>query len=175
MENFSELIRHRRSCRDYTSEEIDAEHLRLILRAALYSPTSRNRQAWHFIVVDNPTDIEKLADCKEHGSAFLKNAPIAIVILGNPQENDCWIEDGSIAVTSMQYQAEELGLGSCWIQVRNRGLNSGVAASEIVKGILNIPDEMDVLCILAVGHKQSPLKEKDDDRLKWEQVHIGKY
>ena len=45
------------------------------------------------------------------GSQFLKDAPLAIVVLGDPMQNDCWVEDGSIAAISMQYQAEELGLG----------------------------------------------------------------
>jgi len=37
-------------------------------------------------------------------------------VLGDPMQNDCWVEDGSIAAISMQYQAEALGLGSCWVQ-----------------------------------------------------------
>ena len=65
-------------------------------------------------------DIEKIADAKDLGSQFLKEAPLAIVVLGDPTQNDCWIEDGSIAAISMQYQAEDLGLGSCWCHQRGR-------------------------------------------------------
>ena len=130
---------------------------------------------WHFIVVDDKLDIEKIADAKEAGAQLLKGAPLAIVVLGNPQENDCWIEDGSIAAISMQYQAEELGLGSCWVQMRDRGLSDGTSADEVLRGILDIPEEMRVLCVLAVGHKAEERKPQDEEKLKWENVHIAKY
>ena len=115
MTNFKTLAQTRRSHRKFTSEEIDAEDVKLILRAALMSPTSKGQRAWEFIVVDDKMDLEKLSDAKAMGGQFLKEAPLAIVVLGDPMVNDCWIEDGSIAAISMQYQAEELGLGSCWV------------------------------------------------------------
>lgn len=165
----------RRSYRKFTSEEVDPEAVKTIIRAALMSPTSKTRRAWHFIVVDDRLDIEKIADAKDAGAQLLKGAPLAIVVLGNPQENDCWIEDGSIAAISMQYQAEELGLGSCWVQMRDRGLSDGTSADEVLRGILDIPDEMCVLCVLAVGHKAEERKPQDEEKLKWENVHIAKY
>ena len=165
----------RRSYRKFTPEEVDPEAVKTIIRAALMSPTSKTRRAWHFIVVDDRLDIEKIADAKDAGAQLLKGAPLAIVVLGNPQENDCWIEDGSIAAISMQYQAEELGLGSCWVQLRDRGLSDGTSADEVLRGILDIPEEMCVLCVLAVGHKAEERKPQDEEKLKWENVHIAKY
>ena len=165
----------RRSYRKFTSEEVDPEAVKTIIRAALMSPTSKTRRAWHFIVVDDRLDIEKIADAKDAGAQLLKGAQLAIVVLGNPQENDCWIEDGSIAAISMQYQAEELGLGSCWVQMRDRGLSDGTSADEVLRGILDIPEEMCVLCVLAVGHKAEERKPQDEEKLKWENVHIAKY
>lgn len=165
----------RRSYRKFTPEEVDPEAVKTIIRAALMSPTSKTRRAWHFIVVDDKLDIEKIADAKDAGAQLLKGAPLAIVVLGNPQENDCWIEDGSIAAISMQYQAEELGLGSCWVQMRDRGLSDGTSADEVLRGILDIPEEMCVLCVLAVGHKAEERKPQDEEKLKWENVHIAKY
>ena len=81
----------RRSHRKFTEQEIDADDVRLILRAALMSPTSKGQRAWQFVVVDDKQDIEKLADAKDLGSQFLKGAPLAIVVLGDPVQNDCWI------------------------------------------------------------------------------------
>lgn len=173
--DFKDLVFVRRSYRKFTSEEVDPEAVKTIIRAALMSPTSKTRRAWHFIVVDDRLDIEKIADAKDAGAQLLKGAPLAIVVLGNPQENDCWIEDGSIAAISMQYQAEELGLGSCWVQMRDRGLSDGTSADEVLRGILDIPEEMCVLCVLAVGHKAEERKPQDEEKLKWENVHIAKY
>ena len=142
MTDFKTLAQIRRSHRKFTNEEIDPEALKLILRAALMSPTSKSQRAWQFVVVDDKMDLEKLADAKNMGSQFLKDAPVApvaIVVLGDPMQNDCWVEDGSIAAISMQYQAEELGLGSCWIQMRGRGLDDGTTADTVIRGVLDIP------------------------------------
>ena len=175
MTEFKELVRLRRSHRKFTAQEIDADDVRLILRAALMSPTSKGQRGWQFVVVENKNDIEKLADAKELGSQFLKDAPLAIVVLGNPAENDCWVEDGSIAAISMQYQAEDLGLGTCWIQMRGRVLSDGTTADMVIRGVLNIPENLNVLCVLAVGYKADERKPQNEDKLKWENVHVDKY
>ena len=175
MTDFNELVKIRRSHRKFTDEDISPEHVQSILRAALMSPTSKSQRAWQFVVVDDKTDIEKLADAKDLGSQFMKGAPLAIVVLGDPQKNDCWVEDGSIAAVSMQYQAEELGLGSCWVQMRGRGLADGTPADEVIRGVLDIPANLNTLCIIAVGHKADERKPQNEDNLKWENVHAEKY
>lgn len=175
MTDFKELVQLRRSCRKYTDSEIDAEDIRLIMRAALMSPTSKGQRNWHFIVTDNKKAIEKLSDAKDMGSQFMKGAPVAIVVAGDPMQNDCWIEDGSIAAISMQYQAEELGLGSCWVQMRGRGLSDGTTADDVIRGVLGLPDNYSVLCVIAVGRKADERKPQNEDKLKWENVHIDKF
>ena len=175
MTDFKDLAQMRRSHRKFTEQELDAEQVRLIMRAALMSPTSKGQRAWQFVVVDDKQDIEKIADAKDLGSQFLKGAPLAIVVLGDSVQNDCWVEDGSIAAISMQYQAEELGLGSCWIQMRGRGLSDGTSADTVIRGILDIPENLNVLCVVAIGHKADERKPQNEDKLKWENVHIDKY
>lgn len=175
MKDFKDLVQMRRSHRKFTDEELTDEQVQLILRAALMSPTSKGRRAWHFIVVDDKDDLAKLADAKEKFAQFVKDAPLAIVVAGDPQENECWIEDGSIAAISMQLQAEDLGLGSCWAQMRNNYLSDGAASEDVIRGILDIPENMRVLCVVAFGHKADVRKPQNEDRLKWENVHIGKF
>jgi nitroreductase len=175
MNSFKDLVQQRRSHRKFTEQEIDADHVKLILRAALMAPTSKSQRAWHFVVVDDKADLEKLADAKDMGGQFVKDAPLAVVVLGDAMQNDCWVEDGTIAAISMQYQAEDLGLGSCWVQLRGRGLADGTPADTVVRGILHIPDNYSVLCIIAFGHKADERKPQNEDKLKWENVHIGKF
>jgi len=145
------------------------------LRAGLMAPTSKGQRGWHFVVVEDRMDLEKLSDAKDLGGQFLKDAPLAIVVLGNPMQNDCWVEDGSIAAISMQYQAEALGLGSCWVQMRRRGLSDGTTADTVIRGVLDIPEEWSCLCVLAVGHKADERKPQNEDKLKWENVHVNKF
>ena len=175
MTNFKDLAQLRRSHRKFTDEEIDAEDVRLIMRAGLMAPTSKGQRAWQFVVVEDKMDLEKLSDAKDLGGQLIKDAALAIVVLGDPMQNDCWVEDGSIAAISMQYQAEELGLGSCWVQMRGRGLSDGTSADTVIRGILDIPENFSVLCVIAVGHKADERKPQNEDKLKWENVHVGKF
>ena len=175
MTDFKTLVQTRRSHRKFSDEKVDAEHVRLILRAALMAPTSKSCRAWHFIVVEDKTDIEKIADSKDMGGQFLKSAPLVVVVAALPSENDCWIEDCSIAAISMQYQAEELGLGSCWAQIYKRGLSDGTTATEVLQGILGLPDDYQVLCAIGFGHAIDVRKEQNDDNLKWENVHLNHF
>lgn len=170
--DFKELVQVRRSHRKYTEEEISAEDVQLLLRAALMSPTSKGQRSWQFAVVDDKLQIEKLSDCKDMGSQFLKDAPLCIVVMGDAAQNDCWIEDGSIAAYSILLQAEDLGLGGCWVQVRNRGLSDGTNAEKVVRGILDLPENLSVLCILGLGHKAAERQPQNEERLKWEQVLV---
>ena len=173
--DFKDLVQQRRSHRKFTAEDIDGENVKMILRAGLMSPTSKGQRAWQFVVVDNKLDLEKLADAKDLGGAFIKDAAMAIVVLGDPMQNDCWVEDGSIAAISMQYQAEELGIGSCWVQMRGRGLSDGTTADMVIQGVLGIPENLSCLCILALGRKADERKPQNEDKLKWENVHVDKY
>ena len=175
MVDFSTLVKKRRSHRKFDEKKIDAEHVSLILRAALMAPTSKSCRAWHFIEVEDKNDIEKIADAKEMGGQFLKSAPLVIVVAGLPSENDCWIEDCSIAAISMQYQAEELGLGSCWAQIHKRGLSDGTTATEVIQGVLGLPDDYMVLCAIGFGYALDERKEQNEENLKWENVHLNKF
>ncbi len=173
--DFKELAQMRRSHRKFTEEEISAEEVQLIMRTALMAPTSKSQRAWQFVVVDDKMDLEKLSDAKDLGGQFIKGAAMAVVVLGDPMQNDCWVEDGAIAAISMQYQAEDLGLGSCWVQMRGRGLSDGTSADEVIRGILDIPENLSCLCVVAFGHKADERKPQNEDKLKWENVHVAKY
>ena len=175
MENFSDLIRLRRSMRKFTSEELAPEEVVTLLKAALMSPTSKRSNSWQFIAVDDKETLDKLSRCKEHGAAFLADAALAIVVMADPLASDVWIEDASVASILIQLQAEDMGLGSCWIQVRERFTATGMSSDEYVHGILDIPLQLQVLSIIAIGHKGMERKPFDEAHLQWEKVHINKY
>ena len=175
MENFSELIKKRRSTRKFTDEELSQDEVVALLKAALMSPSSKRTNCWQFVVVDDKEMLERRSHCKAHGAEFLGGAPLAIVVLGDPLVSDVWIEDTAIASLMIQLQAEDLGLGSCWIQVRERYTEDETPADEVVRELLDIPLQMQVLSIVAVGHKAAERKPFNEDNLLWEKVHINKY
>ena len=120
MESFATLIKHRKSTRKFTDQLLNPEQVEMILKAALMAPASKRKNPWQFVVVEDKEMLAKLSVCKPAGAAFLKDCALAVVVLANVMESDVWVEDASIASIYMQLQAEDLGLGSCWCQIRNR-------------------------------------------------------
>ena len=175
MEKFSELIKVRRSHRAFTEELLSGDDVKLLLRAGLMAPSSKGLHSYEFIVVEDKQMLAALSKCKQVGSDFLSGAPLVIVVLADPRISDVWIEDASVAATNILLQAEDLGLGACWIQLRDRLSAEGEPTEDIVKSLLGIPDEMRAVCMIAVGHKGMERKPQNEDRLKWERVHIGQY
>ena len=175
MENFSELIKVRRSMRQFTDQAVSADELRLLLRAGLMAPSSKGLHSYEFVTVTDRPTLEALSQSKQVGSDFLAQAPLAIVVLADPEVSDVWIEDASVAAANILLQAEDLGLGACWVQVRERSDAAGRRTEDTVRSLLGIPDGRRVVCILAVGHKGMERKPQNEDRLKWERVHTGRY
>ena len=90
MGNFRDLVQKRRSVRKFTDQEIKAEDLQTILRAALMSPTGKSVRGWHFVVIDDKLLLEKMSLCRPMGSQFLAEAKVAIVVLGDREASDVW-------------------------------------------------------------------------------------
>lgn len=170
--DFKDLVQRRRSIRRFTDQPLTPEEVQVILRAALMSPTSKSTRAWHFHVVDDRDMLEKISLCKSAGAEFVKDAPLAVVVCMDTDQTDVWVEDASIAAVTMQYQAADLGLGSCWAQVRLRGQEDGTPACDILRFLLGYPEEQQAVCIIAFGHPAIERKPQDEEKLKWENVHI---
>ena len=175
MENFKDLVQRRRSVRKFTEEEIKAEDLQTILRAALMSPTGKSVRGWHFVVVDDKALLEKKSLCRPMGSQFLAGAAVAIVVLGDREAPDVWCEDASLAALTMLYLAADLGLGSCWCQIRNRFMENGEPSDNILRFLLRYPEHLTAECIIGIGHPAIERKPQDESSLKWENVHVGPF
>ena len=117
---FIDLIKKRRSIRQFKDKAVEKEKTDLLIEAALRSPSSRSLNPWKFIVITDKSTLYELSCSKPHGASFLKNAALGIAIIADFEKSDVWIEDSSIASTYIQLAAESIGLKSCWIQIRKR-------------------------------------------------------
>ena len=175
MESFASLIKQRRSTRKFTEEPLTPEQVEAILKAGLMAPSSKRSNPWQFIVVEDKEMLQKLAHCKNGGSAFLEGCSLAVVVCADVMASDVWVEDASVASIYMQLQAEDLGLGSCWCQIRNRVTEDERDSNDYVRFLLQIPYQLDVLSIIGFGHKDQVRKPFDESHLQWEKIHLGKY
>ncbi len=175
MKSFSDLIQKRRSMRKFTEESLSQDDVVTLMKAALMSPSSKRSNPWQFILVDDKETLTKLAACKESGSNLIGGAALAVVVVADPSVSDVWIEDASIASLMLQLQVEDLGLGSCWVQIRERFTSSGITSEEYVRNLLDIPMHLRVLSIVAIGYKAMERKPFNEEHLQWEKIHLNKY
>jgi nitroreductase len=147
-----DMLLKRRSCRKFEDKAVEAEKKEKLIQAAQLAPSGKGTLPWEFIVIENKETLQKLGNCRNPKQQFLPETPLAIVVLSNTQKTDTWIEDASIASVIIQLEAEKLGLGSCWVQIRLRDSNQGMSSEEYVRKLLGIPEHMAVLSIIAVGY-----------------------
>jgi nitroreductase len=169
------LLRKRRSIRQFTKQKIDPEKVDAIIEAAVRTPTSRGLNPWDFIVVTDSEMLESLGNAKAHGSRFLAGAPLALVFTADTTKSDVWTEDCSIAAMTVQLTAEELGLGSCWAQIRLRPHDDQSSAGEYIKGLLELPDSYAVECVIGIGYADEKKVGHSVDNLPFDHVHREKY
>lgn len=175
MTHFYDLAARRRSMRQFTEERLTEEDLAALMGTVLMAPSSKGTCCWQFILVQDEALLRQLAQCKEHGASMLADARAAVAVLADPAVSDVWVEDASVATTYLLLQAEDSGLGACWVQVRNRQAADGTPSEEVVRRVLHVPAHLRVLSLVALGHKGMERKPFNPERLKWDKVHLNVY
>lgn len=154
--DFFSLIEKRRSVRRFTTEAVSEETIARLLRAALSAPSSKNSRSSSFMIVDKPELLEQISLMRDFGSAFIKDAPLAIIVMGDPALADTWVDNAAISATYLQLAAEASGLGSCWVHINGRTRVTADPESEksedYLRKFLPIPQGRHPLCAIAIGH-----------------------
>ncbi|WP_066713176.1 nitroreductase family protein [Clostridium sp. Marseille-P299] len=169
-----ELYKQRRSIRKFTSDKISKENIESLKKAALLAPTSRNLKPIEFIFIEDTETIHNLKKCKKFGSTALETATLAIVMIGDGTKSDVWIEDAAIATTFIMLEAEALGLGSNWIQMRLRE-GENAPSEEEVRTLLGIPKHYGVLSVLAIGNKNEVKEAYSEEDLDFSKIHENSF
>lgn len=172
---FLSLAKNRRSIRKYRNRPVESEKIDVLVEALLRAPTSMGKNSWEFVVVTDSALLQKLSSAKPHGASFLKDAALGIVVCGNPQITDVWIEDASIASIYIHLAATSLELGSCWIQIRERKHDDNQAAEAYIAGLLRLPEHLRVESIIAIGYPDEHKSGHPRDRLPYDKVSFNNY
>ena len=167
----NKLIAQRRSIRRYLDKPVEKEKILTCLEAARLAPSADNVKPWRFLVLDDPELKDKLAKDFFSGiysvSKFAVKAPVLIMILARLdilanrigkqiQGVNFYLIDTGIAGEHIVLQAEELGLGTCWI---------GWFNSRKARKVLNIPKKYKIVSLLSMGYyekKPSRVKKRKD-------------
>ncbi len=152
------LVRHRSSIRDFLNRPVEREKLDKCIKAARLAPSASNSQPWKFIVVDDEIVKDRLCDAAFSGiysfNSFCKKAPVIVAIVSEKSRfltrigawfrgTHFYLIDIGIAGEHLVLQAEDLGLGTCWI---------GWFNEKGIKSVLGIPGDKKVDIIIALGY-----------------------
>ena len=155
---YLDVIRHWESVRDFLDKPVEREKVMICLEAARLAPSACNSQPWKFIVVDDAQTRNKLCDAAFNGiymiNSFCRTAPVIVVIVSERSKflaeiggmfrgTRYYLIDIGIAGEHFILQAENLGLGTCWI---------GWFNEKAVKTVLNIPQHKKVDMLIALGY-----------------------
>ncbi len=172
IERFYSIVSRRKSVREFSKKDIAPEKIERLMRTLQRAQSAANRQPWHFIILQGEYREALNEVFTKEG---FKDAPVAVVACADPAR--AWVRkvdninfarvDVTIAVTEMITAATAEGLGTCWVAAIDPAR---------VKAILNIPDSMDVVAVIALGYAKAPLvaEEKNRKPLK-EIIHHGRW
>jgi nitroreductase len=157
MEDMLDVLYDRRSIREYTDEPVTDDQVVAMLKAAMAAPSVQNLRPWHFVVVRKRKLLDKLAQVHKY-AYMLEKSPLAIVICGDQEVSERhWVEDTCAATENVLLAATALGLGGVWISLYPKKKHQ-----KVVRELLDIPDHVGVLCIVAVGRPAAEKKARSE-------------
>ena len=162
-----EVVKTRRSVREYTDRPIPKDVLERIVDAARFAPTARNVQPWEFIVVTKTETLKKIGDLAENGR-FVAQAQACIVVFCS--DTKYYLEDGCAATQNILLAATALGIGSCWVAGDKKPYCSQVSS------LLGVSAAFKLVSLIALGYPApaDSFKVTDKRSLK-ELIHWEKF
>lgn len=153
---FFDVIAKRHSVRKFADRPVEREVLDALVHAAQTAPSSRNCRSSAFMIVEDKDTLAAISEMRDAGSSFVKDAPAAIIVMGDSQKTDLWVDNCAISATFIQLAATAMDLGSCWVHVNGRPRSKDDAslgdAETYLRNLLGIKDGMRILCVIAVGY-----------------------
>lgn len=146
-----DYILDRRSIRRFTDQKIDNEKIKIILTAAMYAPSAVNMQPWHFVVIDDPSMMEKIMEIHPY-ARMLQTASHAVVVCGDEHlqhDDGYWVVDCGAATQNLLLAAQTLGLGSCWV-----GLHPREERKTSFSRLLHLPSNVKPFALVALGYPE---------------------
>lgn len=147
MKSLLEIIKQRRSVREFTDASISSLDVQSIIEAGTWAPSEKNHQPWKFSIVEDEA-LRSLVAEKTIYSAMVSSCPILVcVYLDQETVQDTVLDQQSVGAVmqNMMLAAELLDLGTVWLgQIRERG--------DEVNRELGIDARYELAGVLAIGY-----------------------
>jgi len=168
--DFQELILTRRSIRKFTDKKVSNEQINIMLQAAMYAPSARNEQPWHFIVIDNKDILLKIVRIHPY-AMMLNEAPLAILVCADERlekSSGYWSTDCAAATQNILLSAHAMGLGSVWLGVYPREERMRDLSELFV-----LPENIFPFSIVAIGYPNE--NKEHPQRFNSERIHYNNW
>lgn len=162
-------ILKRTSIRSYENKTVEKEKIEKLLRAGMAAPTAMNKQPWHFVVITDKGQLQKLSEANPY-AAMAAKAPLAIVVCGDMNKaaegnaREFWIQDCSAATENILLAATGMGLGAVWTGT----YPSKERCADVAK-VLGLPESLIPLNTIVIGYPDADVSPKD----KWNTENIS--
>lgn len=140
-----QCIHRAKAFRYYSPEPVPEEVIRAVLEAGRASGSGKNMQLWHFILVRDREQLQRLS-MTGHYSAHFASAAFGVVIVTaeNPQVPPIAYFDAGRAAQNMILAARAHGVGSCPVGFR--------AQPEVARALLRVPSDRIIVIGIAFGY-----------------------
>lgn len=164
-------ILSRASVRSYTDQKVEAGKVDSLLHAGMAAPSAVNRQPWRFVVVEDTTTLNAIAEITPN-ARMAASAPLAIVVCGDMSVysddeqmlRQFWVQDASAATENILLAAHALGLGAVWT-----GTYPDEKRCAAVAELLSLPENVTPLCTIVIGYPTEQPEAKD----KWNAENVS--
>ncbi|MGQ9477861.1 MAG: nitroreductase family protein [Candidatus Bipolaricaulia bacterium] len=147
MKDFFEVVKGRRSVREFTNEPVSEQELEKILEAGRWAPSGKNTQPWTFVLVKSKKKREALAALSRQ-KELIESVPVCLAVLLDRErgyDRDKDMQGIGACVENMFLAAHALGLGACWV--------GGISGSkEEAAKVLGLGENEELVLLLLIGH-----------------------
>ena len=163
-------IETRRSIRKFETKPVENEKINMLMRAAMFAPSARNTQSWHFIIITEKEIHKQIMQVHPYAK-MLEKAPLAILVCGdkNLEANESYLAiNCSAATQNILLAAQDLNLGSVWLGVYPR--------EERMKGLItifNLPENILPISLISLGYSNEKLVKPE--RFLQERIRYNKW